>query len=349
MPILIICILVGVYLLAYYFTKYLSSTTSLFTLLDCPNERSLHTTPTSRTGGLAVLVSWGVGLACLYYIGKMMDSDMPWILGLTMMLAVVSIWDDKRGLSPALRFVFHLMVAVVLVGAAGLKFENIALPVENVIYLKSFAFLITVLFILWMVNLYNFMDGMDGFAGGMAFIGFGFLSYIAWTQGNESLLYPMLALIAAVGGFLIHNFPPAKIFLGDVGSICMGFLTAAFCVKGVRDGLFDVWAFILIFSPFIVDATVTLLRRLFSGQKIWKAHREHCYQRLVLSGWGHRRVVLVEYILMLASGGSAVIYLHCHKPFQLALLLVWCLIYTALICGVCIFENNYKNKCFRKL
>lgn len=348
MSILNSCILIGVFFFACYFTKYLCSPISRLTLIDQPNERSLHTAPTPRTGGVAVLSAWGVGLLSFFCTSALPDTDLLWILMLTFLLAVVSVWDDKRGLSPVLRFTLHLGVSVFLVSVVGLKIESIVFPLGNTLYLKAFAFPTTALLVMWMINLYNFMDGMDGFAGGMTFIGFGFLSFITWSHGNETQLYPMLTLMAAVLGFLIYNFPPAKIFLGDVGSISMGFLAAAFGLKGICSGFFDVIVFTLIFLPFIVDATSTLLRRLISGQKVWQAHREHCYQRLVLSGWGHRRVVMVEYVLMLASGVSAIVYLHSHRPLQLALLSGWCLIYAVLMFCLHRFESKRKKQCPQK-
>ena len=122
--------------------------------------------------------------------------------------------------------------------------------------------------------------------------------------------------------------------MGDVGSVPMGFLAAALTVMGVHDGVFDIWVPLLIFSPFIVDATVTLFRRLLRGERVWHAHREHYYQRLVLAGWGHPRTVLAEYLLMLACGFSAVAYTQTGEPWRLAILLWWVAAYAVLAWGV---------------
>jgi UDP-N-acetylmuramyl pentapeptide phosphotransferase/UDP-N-acetylglucosamine-1-phosphate transferase len=183
-----------------------------------------------------------------------------------------------------------------------------------------------------MINLYNFMDGMDGFAGGMTLIGF---STLAWLGRADATFTDVCLIVAAASaGFLIHNFPPAKIFMGDTGSTALGFLTAACTLWGSKANLFPLWIAILVFSPFIVDATVTLLRRLLRGEKVWQAHRSHYYQRLVLLGWGHRKTVLAEYVLMLACAGSAVLAMELPPAGQTWLLVIWVFIYSLLIWGV---------------
>jgi UDP-N-acetylmuramyl pentapeptide phosphotransferase/UDP-N-acetylglucosamine-1-phosphate transferase len=128
--------------------------------------------------------------------------------------------------------------------------------------------------------------------------------------------------------------------MGDVGSVSLGFVAAALAVMGVHDGLFDLWVPLLIFSPFVADATVTLVRRLLRGEKVWRAHREHYYQRLVLAGWGHRRTVLAEYLLMAVCGMAAVMYGHVGELWRLAILLGWVGAYLVLAWGVHYVERQ---------
>jgi len=199
---------------------------------------------------------------------------------------------------------------------------------------------VTILFFMWMTNLYNFMDGMDGFAAGMTVLGYGFLGFLAWKGGHQFIMLLSFLIVSAAGGFLLYNLPPARIFMGDVGSVSLGFIAAALAVMGVQDGLFDVWVPLLIFSPFIVDATVTLARRLLRGEKVWQAHREHYYQRLVLAGWGHRKTMLAEYFLMAACGITAVAYGQAGESWRLAILLGWVIVYTFLALGVCGVERR---------
>ncbi len=205
---------------------------------------------------------------------------------------------------------------------------------------------LTLLFVIWMINLYNFMDGMDGFAGGMAVIGFSTLAWLGWADSGFATFCMIVA--AASAGFLVHNFPPAKIFLGDTGSTALGFLAAACSLWGAKDGLFPFWVAILVFSPFIVDATVTLLRRLLRREKVWEAHRTHYYQRLVLLGWGHRGTVLLEYALMLVCAGSAVLAVHLSPVGQGALLSGWALIYSLLMLAVGRLEQRHGLCCINK-
>jgi len=324
-----------VVLSAFGLTRLLCSLASRLALLDHPNERSLHEAPMPRTGGLAIFVSVALGL--LLSLVLKWSSVTPtgrWILGATLVLAIVSFWDDRASLSPGLRLGTQALAAVGVAWGAGLTMHTILVPLVGTVSLGWFAAPVTILFLIWMANLYNFMDGMDGFAGGMTVVGYGFLAYLGWRGGHQLILLLSLLVASAAAGFLWYNVPPARIFMGDVGSVPLGFLAAALAVMGVHDGLFDIWVPLLIFSPFIVDATVTLVRRLLRGEKIWRAHREHYYQRLVLAGWGHRRTVLAEYTLMLACGISAVVYVQVSAPWHMTILLGWMAVYMVLAWGV---------------
>jgi len=186
------------------------------------------------------------------------------------------------------------------------------------------------LFLIGMTNLYNFMDGMDGFAGGMTAFGYGFIALIGFRAGETALGVTGLLIVAATLGFLPYNWPPAKIFMGDVGSVTLGFLAGALILRGINAGLFDLWAPMLCFASFVVDASVTLARRLIRGERVWRAHREHFYQRLVLADWGHRRTLLTEYAVMLGCFASAIVYSSVGDRFRFGILLGW----TSLLCGL---------------
>jgi UDP-N-acetylmuramyl pentapeptide phosphotransferase/UDP-N-acetylglucosamine-1-phosphate transferase len=257
-----------------------------------------------------------------------------WFIAAALLVGAVSFWDDRVGLPAGLRFGVHSAAAVVVVVGAGLTVPQISFPMIGTWSLGPFGPPLAVLFLLWMTNLYNFMDGMDGFAGGMTVIGFGFLAYVAYRGGQPSLAALALLVIAATAGFLVYNMPPARIFMGDVGSASLGFLAGALSLQGVQEQVFDMWVPVLIFSPFLADATTTLLQRLLRGEKVWQAHREHYYQRLVLSGWSHRKTVLVEYVLMIASGGSALFYIQAGEKGRFGILAGWTLLYVTLARGV---------------
>jgi UDP-N-acetylmuramyl pentapeptide phosphotransferase/UDP-N-acetylglucosamine-1-phosphate transferase len=179
----------------------------------------------------------------------------------------------------------------------------------------------------WLANLYNFMDGSDGLAGGMAAIGFGCSAMAALAWGDIQLAAASLSIAGAAAAFLVFNFHPARIFMGDVGSIPLGFLAAAMGILGWRNGVWPLWFPVLVFSPFIVDATVTLTRRLLRGDKVWQAHKEHYYQRLVRLGLGHRRTAIIEYFVMAAAGGSALWAAQRDPSVQLSVIAIWCVLY----------------------
>ena len=262
------------------------------------------------------------------------DSTGWWILIMTGVISVLSFIDDRRGLQIGVRFGVQLLAAAILVIGSGLILLSTAVPMLGVVSWEWIAAPITILFLVWMANLYNFMDGMDGFAGGMTVIGCGLLGFLGWQAHH-----PVISVIAtlqsvAAAGFLVHNFPPAKIFMGDVGSVSTGFLAAALMVLGCRDGVFDLWVPIIVFSPFILDATVTLARRVLRHEKVWEAHRDHYYQRLVLSGWGHRRTVLAEYGVMVLCGGCALLYQYASEEWRLVILGFWGVLFVSLAFAV---------------
>jgi UDP-N-acetylmuramyl pentapeptide phosphotransferase/UDP-N-acetylglucosamine-1-phosphate transferase len=192
------------------------------------------------------------------------------------------------------RFLAHL------VGACG--FVTLSL----VGYAPSWTLPFLVIGAIWVTNLYNFMDGSDGLAGGMALFGFAAYGAAAWRSSDVSVAAANLCVVGAAAGFLRFNFSPARIFMGDAGSIPLGFLAASVGSYGWSRGLWPAWFPLLVFSPFWVDATTTLLARQLRGEKVWLAHRSHYYQRLVLMGWGHRKVAVVEYVLMAAVAATGV-------------------------------------------
>ena len=252
--------------------------------LDKPNKRSLHVVPVPRTGGIAIIA--GLLAAALWLRAS------PSLLVPAIALALASYFDDRHALPAAVRLGMHLLAAGAFLWLAG---PPSALAVLFVLLLA----------IGWITNLYNFMDGSDGLAGGMAVIGFATYGLAAWQGGNDGLGLLSWSIASAAAGFLIFNFPPAKIFMGDVGSIPLGFLAGALGVAGWQREIWPLWFPLVVFAPFTVDASVTLARRALRGERVWEAHRQHYYQRLILSGWSHRKTAIWEYALMLACAALA--------------------------------------------
>ncbi len=263
--------------------------------LDHPNQRSLHAFPVPRTGGLGVVPALAVGML-LAGAGAL-------AVALAVGLMFLSVLDDWKPLPASWRLLGHF-------AAAG-AFVLVCLPGAGWLELA-----LLVLAVAWMINLYNFMDGADGLAGGMAVIGFCAYAAAAGLAGDATLGVTSVCVAAAAAAFLMFNFPPARIFMGDSGSIPLGFLAAALGLLGWRDGSWPLWFPLIVFAPFVVDASVTLARRAFRGERFWQAHRSHYYQRLVLTGWSHRRLAVAEYGLMLVSAVAALLALRQSAPAQ---------------------------------
>ncbi len=327
----IILLATATFTISAVFTHRFCDPDSVVYVLDHPTDRSLHDRPVPRGGGLAILIAIFICGSAVALFGS--ACDLAYVASAMIIVAGISFLDDRYSVSPFYRLIAHgLAAAVIIYGGFSLR----SLGWTDIGWRWSFATGATfsMLFTVWMINLYNFMDGMDGFAGGMAVIGFGVFALLGWQSGN--VLFMLLSLItaAAAGGFLIFNFPPARIFMGDVGSSTLGLLAGTFSLWGTRDGIFPFWIALLVFSPFIVDATVTLLRRLFRGEKVWQAHKTHYYQRLVQAGWGHRKTVLWEYALMSACALSAIWAVRRAETIQWWTMGFWALAYILLIAMV---------------
>jgi UDP-N-acetylmuramyl pentapeptide phosphotransferase/UDP-N-acetylglucosamine-1-phosphate transferase len=250
-------------------------------VLDMPNERSSHVVPTPRGGGIAV-----IGVSAIAWLGLVAVGELPMSVAIVALaalgLAAVSWFDDLRGLSPALRLLaqFVAVAAGMWVLPRGAIFQG-WLP-------HGLDVMAGALLWVWFVNLFNFMDGIDGIDGSeAAAIGLGI---VVIASSDPGLAAPAAAIIGAVLGFLVWNWTPARIFLGDVGSVPLGYLLGFLLYELALRGEWQ--AAVILPLYFFADATFTLLHRLLRGERVWQAHREHFYQRAVQHGLGHDAVVL---------------------------------------------------------
>ena len=275
------------FLLSMFGTRYLITYLSSHNVLDCPNRRSSHIQPTPRGGGLAVIGS----LIPIWLIMGIIEGEpgasIITIAGITLILAGVSLYDDLRGLSASLRFGMHLFavsLAIYFVPFSGPIFGGIFPPIVDLV-------LAGILWV-WFINLFNFMDGIDGIASVEAIaISIGIFIIVRKLGFGEQPMLLSLSVGAAVLGFLRWNWHPAKIFLGDVGSIPLGFILGWMLLALAANGA---WVPALILPLyFVADATLTLFQRIIGREKFWEAHREHFYQRAVVSGLKHDQVVWV--------------------------------------------------------
>jgi Fuc2NAc and GlcNAc transferase len=256
-------------------------------LLDVPNERSLHRTPTPRGGGVAIAVVTLAGLAAGALLSKI-SADVTWALGVGGALVAIVGWlDDRRGVSARVRATVHAAAAC---WAAYWIWGGLT-P----------AAVAGVVCIMWAINLYNFMDGIDGLAGTeTASVGL-IAGALFLMAGRADLAMVAFLVAAAATGFLGWNWPPARIFMGDVGSGFLGFIFGALSLIAGRSGALPIALCLLLAGIFAFDATVTLLRRAARGERWYQPHRSHAYQRLVQAGSTHAvvssGVVVVNVVL----------------------------------------------------
>jgi UDP-N-acetylmuramyl pentapeptide phosphotransferase/UDP-N-acetylglucosamine-1-phosphate transferase len=274
--------------------------------LDHPNERSLHSTPVPRTGGLALMLGVAGAIAAILALGGRVPL---WSVCLpAALLMLLSLLDDRHNLPVWVRLPAHLTLALWFGLSLVLAGGGASWPWLPVIVLGVAGF----------ANLYNFMDGANGLAGGMAVCGFATYGYALF--GADGVVDPGLAalcfsLAAAAAGFLCCNLS-GRIFMGDAGSVPLGFLAAALGLKGWTAGYWPVWFGPLVFAPFVLDGGVTLVRRVLRRERFWEAHREHYYQRLVRMGWSHARMAGAAYALMAACAAAALLALQVRPAAQ---------------------------------
>ena len=271
-------------------------------MLDYPNERSSHFDPTPRGGGIAVTISILLAWIALHKVGLVASSFVSIALG-TSLLALVSWIDDLRGLSPGMRLVAQ--GAAVTIGILVLPSTRSALEA----WLGSTLFFVAAgLVWVWWINLFNFMDGIDGLAvSEAAAICSGLLLFALVGDGADPAAALLAAgIIGAAIGFLVWNWSPARIFLGDVGSVPLGYLSGFLLLDLASRGR---WKIVLILPLyFLADATITLLRRLLAGERVWEPHRQHFYQQAVRNGLPHSAVVkrvIAANLLLIGFGWAA--------------------------------------------
>ena len=300
----------------------------LFGIMDIPNHRSLHNTPKPRTGGIAVLVSILLGF---FLLQQYVDSLILAVLPYALLVAGIAFVDDIISISALWRLLLQVIVAFVI-ALNGLVFDTVTLPGIEIPIPSIIGLIVTVLFIVWMVNLYNFMDGMDGFSGGMAIIGFGTFAIMGFIKGDMSFGVVNLIVVAGALGFLVFNLPPSKIFLGDVGATLFGMFVALFILWADTKNIFPAWIGIIVFLPFILDSTVTLFKRILRGEKVWIAHCSHYYQRLVLSGLGHKKTLILELVGMLVCSLTSLALFYLNSiVIQISLLILFTILCITLL------------------
>lgn len=311
-------------------------------MMDIPNERSSHATPTPRTGGVPMTAAAVLAFACWSFLAtgnllffNVVSYSVLFALG----MSALGFLDDLSGLSPLLRFFVQMTGAVLFlfvgVGpmAGGSLAEGLA---PAAIYIPACA-----LWIVWMLNLYNFMDGIDGLAGGEAVVASSFFFLLFSRHGEPAWAAANLFVAAASMGFLVHNWPPARIFMGDAGSTFLGAFYGMQSVVAALTTPVPFLVLVLPFSNFILDTTATLVRRVRGREKWYEAHRSHYYQRLTNLGLSHGKVTALELLSVGVACLMAEGYLRLGPPGRYAV--VAALLASAVPVGVWVSRRERKT------
>lgn len=277
--------------------------------VDRPDQRKVHSRVMPRMGGLAVYLAFTVTVLLTQpkplseqLIGLMIGGTLMMLLGLA---------DDIRDISPRVKLLGQVLAASLVI-AFGVKVNFITNPFGDMLYLKywgvDWGIPLTVFWIVGVTNAVNLIDGLDGLAGGLASIAGLTLAVIGWFEGSPLIVVPAVILSASVLGFLKYNFHPAKIFMGDSGSLFLGFMLAGLSVMGLTKGaaVFSVFVPILVLGIPIFDTLFAIIRRYINNQPIFSADKEHLHHRLLAIGLSHRQTVLAIYGVSILLGASAI-------------------------------------------
>ncbi|MFC3907946.1 glycosyltransferase family 4 protein [Legionella dresdenensis] len=282
----LILILTISYLLTGSFRKYSLANQ----ILDMPNHRSAHKVPTPRGGGLVFVIIFLLSLLVLFTVKLVTLSDMLSLLISGILIASIGFLDDRQGVSAKKRLLVHFAscsLALLLVGGMP-AIEIGSLKLTSVVFTN----LLAVFYLVWLLNLYNFMDGIDGIAASEAIFCCCGAAIIYYLQGNGPAMILPLVLAGTVAGFLIWNFPPARIFMGDAGSGFLGLVLGVFSIQAATVNPDYLWSWLILLGVFIVDATMTLLRRALNKENLAEAHNSHAYQHAARYYGSHLKVTL---------------------------------------------------------
>lgn len=342
---MIILLIFLVSLVVSFFGSYLCiALAKKLKIMDVPGSRSSHKTPKPRTGGIAIffafVVCFTIGLTWKN-VGITQTQLAGLIVGLTCFF-IFGLLDDILKFKAIMKALIPLMI-VILTMALGLVIKTLTFPFFGRIELGILSIPFTLLWIFFFTNVFNFMDGIDGLAAGFSSVAALFLFVVAAITNNYLVMIISIAILGSTLGFLKHNFPPSKIFMGDSGSLFLGFLFSELLVLGEITNTIPFTIPSLLLGVFVFDGAFTIIRRLLRGKNIFLAHKEHLYQRLLRVGFSHRKVSLMNYALSVILGLLALlILLSVHLISLLALiagfmiLLLWAL-----------YVASLEKSCFR--
>ncbi len=323
------------FLLAWSVTRWMVHHTAF---LDIPNERSSHEQPTPRGGGLAIVLAFLLGLLMIAGIGDRVQLSQVYFIGFLLAaysIALLSFLDDLHNYRFQVKLLLHC-VAIIAVMLSGVVLDQLALPWLGLTELGLAGYALTFLWLLGLTNAYNFMDGIDGLAASTAIIVSAFFAIITFWQGSSFVYLASYTILAGSAGFLLWNRPPAKIFMGDIGSTFLGFTLGCMAIIAARYDASHTSFLVmpLLLLHFIFDTMFTMARRILNGEHPAQAHRTHIYQLLVQSGHSHGRVTLWYAIAAVLQGLAAMLMVHIDGGARALMFLPFILVYTVIGCYV---------------
>lgn len=290
-------------------------------ILDLPNERSSHSNPTPRTGGLAIVATCVIGFGVIYFKSDDARISEPYLLGFgfaSLGMAFVGLLDDFGRYNFSLKLIAQIVASLILV-AFGIVIRQLSLPLIGEVQLGLLAYPITILWLVGMTNTFNFMDGLNGLAAGTGAVCALFFGIVTFIEGSYFVYILCYILIASCLGFLCFNFPKGRIFMGDVGSQFLGFVFAAIAIIASEydSSRTSFMVMPLLFLIFIYDVAFTFVRRLIRREDVTQSHRSHLYQ-LLSQVWGgsHVRVTLFHYVVAFAQGLGALVMIELSPHFK---------------------------------
>jgi UDP-GlcNAc:undecaprenyl-phosphate/decaprenyl-phosphate GlcNAc-1-phosphate transferase len=325
--------------LSYFGTRLLLARTPAGAFADIPNARSSHDRPKPRFGGIAIVGGFIVTFAgaCIFVPG--LREYIPLCIGASLLFGAGLI-DDWRGLGVAARLAVQCVAAAIAIGT-GTVLDHVTLPMAGTVHFGWFAYPLTLVVFVAGINFYNFIDGIDGLAAGAAVIAGAFFAAAALMVGQPALAIMSALLSASALGFLQFNFPPSRLFMGDGGSTFLGYCFAGLAVSGTRlEPGVPIFVPLLLLASLYVDAGLTIVRRMTRGERVFQPHRTHYYQRLLQLGFNHKQVTLVEYLVMVLLGVSALLYIRAGDLFAPFASAVWFSLFTLAILKIRALERG---------
>ncbi len=302
-------IISGVVLASVLMTELLRLYAHKKEIYDVPNSRSSHSEVTPRGGGAAIVLAFLVSLSLFFYFDGILLRDYLALLGAGGLVSAVGFWDDHTHVHARIRIVFHAMAGIWAVSWIGVD-TTLDFGVWEV-DLAWFGLVIGLLFLVWLINLYNFMDGIDGIASVETIFVSTSAALFLFMNGDTDTAFALCLLAGACLGFLVWNWPPAKIFMGDVASGFLGITLGVFALYTSNEDSISIWVWLILLGVFVVDSTYTLLKRIYHSERWYEAHRCHAYQFAAVKSGSHKFVTLF------------VLAINVLWLFPLALLSVW--------------------------